>query len=389
MKSPIFLVCFGMVLLMFSQNLTQPFIPLLATSLGASTATVGLVSGVFYLLPALFALVFGVLVDRIGPGRVMLFGTVLLTLATGLLAIAHSLAGVLLAQGISGFGQVASLLGLQSVVANATASGKERTAGYSLTFLWASVGQLTGPLVGGLSADSLGIHAPFAIATAALACSFWPILGISRLDLGGAVAASGEASRPTMRVFRDPWVVSAIAASSMGSMVFAIGSSFYPLFLARAGLSASVIGLLIALRGAVSIGIRQVLPRFRERLGTLRLFSVSLTCLALGTLITPISVSWALLLAESVAIGVGIGINQPISATVIADQATPELRGFTLSTRITANRLLQFAAPFGLGLLGQDFGLGTTFLIGGMLPVLALLLILRMARTVPAAQHTA
>jgi YNFM family putative membrane transporter len=156
---------------------TQPLLPLLARSFGATAFDVGLTITAPTVAIAVTAPLIGRLADRIGLRRVIIGSVWTLMVATALAATAGSLQQLIVwrfVQGIATPGIFASTIAYIHEVWPATRAGRATAAYMSGTVL----GGFTGRAIGGVVAEDLGWQASFvalAILTAgvAAALSMW------------------------------------------------------------------------------------------------------------------------------------------------------------------------------------------------------------------------
>jgi MFS family permease len=133
--------------------LLRPAATYRAIELEVPGAWLGALAASFAVVPLLLAVPSGQATDRFGERRVMLAGSVLLTLSGLLLATAGgTAAGLVLGTVVLGTGHLFSVVGQQAAVANSAAPGRFDSAFGYYTFA-ASLGQAIGPgliiLVGG------------------------------------------------------------------------------------------------------------------------------------------------------------------------------------------------------------------------------------------------
>lgn len=363
-----------------SNYMATPLVPLAAHQIGAGTALVGLVTGIFGLLPLLLAVPLGRLSDRSGAGRLAAAGAGLMALCTVALLV-PTVPELVLAQALRGLGQVGLMIGMQGFVAALIPSGRRREVAYGTFVLAVSVGQLAGPAIGGWVSQRAGLTVAFTTAAALAAAAGLIGLGPAWMDgrlrrvPAASAAAGGEPPAKLADAFKllaDQQVRGAVTASCCVMLTTAIATSFYPLYLAQRGIPIATIGLLLALRGAAACLGRPLLPIFIRSGGRWRSLRWCLWAAGLATVATPLSVALLPLAVESMFVGLAMGISQPITMAVMADSVGEARRGEALSLRIGANRLLQFSGPLGLGLIGEHAGLAATFVAGGLLPVAAL-----------------
>lgn len=167
-----------------------------ALDLGAGPAFIGAAAGSFALFSLSAAIPAGVLVDRFGAKPFFLAGTGTIALAALVDALVDALAAVLvvlpLGQALLGLGQLGSQLAGQASATRGR-GGSHRDLRFGRVAVAVSIGQLVGPLVGGVIldwAEQAGLDAPttpdFLFGTA---------LGLGATGVGatsGAWAAAGE-----------------------------------------------------------------------------------------------------------------------------------------------------------------------------------------------------
>lgn len=131
-------------------------------------------------------------------------------------------------------------------------------------------------------------------------------------------------------------------------MLFSVDlmATFVPAHLGDAGMSESNIGLLMIGGHTAGVILRLVLAlkwiHFSERSGLVAALLFCTLGLALMALLPP-NFSWILV---GVALGLGIGLGEPMGMQIIATHAAPERRGLALGGRALVNRIGMFLAPY-------------------------------------------
>lgn len=349
-------------------TLIQPLVPLYASAHGATNAGVGLIIALYSLLPLFLAVPAGMVVDTFGARRLMIIGSLGLaatSLATG---IWPGLIVLTIAQTLQGLAQLAVIVAAQAYTASlSTRGGREGNFGWFATF--ASAGQLVGPLLGGALTDARGYGLAF---LAAGGLAFLPaLLALGLAEKRPAPTASPAASprgAQIHRLFRDDVIRASIVASF--AVLFAMGARqvFLPLYLQGLGFSATMIGLLLSLRALCSMAVRPFMPALIRFSGSrFAALTCSMAAAAAGVGLVPwLSAFWSLAISSAL-VGIGIGLSQPLSMAVVADQTPPGERGLALGVRLTGNRLAQVVNPLFFGLVAQLFGIGPAFWAAGLL----------------------
>jgi DHA1 family multidrug resistance protein-like MFS transporter len=146
----------------FGMGVAIPVLPAFAKSFDVSP---GLASLVFFANMAggfIASLPIGYLLDRFGRRNILLAGPIITGVSAILMATSHSFEELLLWRFVGGWGQQMWTISRLTVVAD---SGSTASRGRIITSMFGiqQVGTLAGPLVGGLSAATLGLQAPFVI----------------------------------------------------------------------------------------------------------------------------------------------------------------------------------------------------------------------------------
>ena len=342
----------------------RPMITYRAVDLGADAVLVGLVGSAFAIAPLIFAIQLGKWVDRGRDGTALVVGSFLALLVTVGLIFFESLLFLFIAMPLLGIGHLFAMTGGQTMIANRSADPKyERNFGL-LTF-YASVGHAVGPFVGGVLADRGGIEVEvnsalwFAVALFILAgLSVVALYKKSQRERSSQVVNAGAVKRVLAVKGYKPAIF--VAASS--TAVVDVMLIFLPLLGRELGLGSSQIGILLAIRGLASMGVRIVLGRINDRFGMKFILNAG----ALITLLGSVSIAFItdfVWLAVAIAItGFAMGIGQPATMAWVSRISDPDHRGLAISIRLSSNRLGQVAVPVVAGAIAAS-GTGAVFFL--------------------------
>ncbi len=338
---------------------------LAALDLGASPAMVGLLSGLYGLLPIFLSVPFGRLVDRKGvrPPMIALGAAAMiavlapfawpsyLTLAIGGLA--------------AGVASMTFTIGANKSVA--ALSTPERRAG-QLGWMGAAaaMGAIIAPVAFGFSIDHVGHRMTFGLV------ALVPLLAIAMLVFagGGLPGPSPEApvrgSGSTLQYWRDPQLrrmllLCTVAPTAMDGYSFLI-----PVIGSIHGWSASLTGMVVGSLGGAILFSRILLPWATRLLGPWTLIGVSFLLVAAGFLVMPLIESPLRMTGVALLIGVGCGIAPPVLSALLYAVSPPGRQGEVIGLRI----MLQFgaagAAPVGIGALSTLLGTApVVYAVGG------------------------
>lgn len=366
--------------------LARPLTSYRILSLGGDARTVGLVAASFALFPLFLAIPLGRFADSRRAGPLLGGGCAVQALACVLLGIAQSPVGIALASVVLGLGHLALALGVQAVVARESSEDRHDQH-FGLLTAGVSVGQLVGPLLGGLllsgrgdgaltAATSRGMF--LAAGLAASAAVFGALAdGSSRPERADAPAGSRGSVRT---IVRTPGVPAGILASVAVLSAADVYTAYLPVLGEQRGIGPGVIGVLLALRAGASIVSRVGIGSIVQRIGRLRLIWASAASAAAALVAITVVDDVVALAALSLLVGLGLGFGQPLSMTMVVQFVPEHARATALAVRLTGNRLGQVAVPAAAGLVAGSAGVGAVFwLLGGLLVASAV----TVARTAP------
>jgi MFS family permease len=402
------LIGFGIVL---------PILPQYAERFGASPLTIGVLVASFSLAQLVFAPIWGRLSDRIGRKPVLLislFGTAAGSLLTG---VAPGIGLLFLGRIVDG-ASGASVSVAQAAVAD-VAPARDRAKLMGLLGAAFGVGFVAGPAIGALGA-LINPRVPFFIAAAISATN--ALVAIRRLpetspDHGGigqpALAADVEATaemeragsldgpqpgvptesapapsaatgdgarggkgRTVVASAQRQAILRLITVSFVGMVAFSgfeatfalLTSDRYGLKLSGTGAVFTVIGLALVV---VQVGI---VGRVNDRLGESGTLRVGLSANAIGLALLALDAGWATLVVSLTFLVLGQGLITPTLSSAVAGRAGRD-RGTWLGWQQSAGGAARVLGPITAGALFQHIGVGSPYVVGAVLALVALSLV--------------
>lgn len=142
--------------------MTFGFLPILAESLGAADVTLSVLVSIHIGLVTVMTLVAAGLVNRVGARRLVLLSFVLTSGGIGLVAVAHSLTLIFMAQFFLGVAQGLGYPVMMGMSIRDVADAERNTAMGLHQSVYA-VGMFAGPWLSGILADAIGIRQMFVV----------------------------------------------------------------------------------------------------------------------------------------------------------------------------------------------------------------------------------
>lgn len=346
--------------------IATPFIPLHLASLGASVVLVGVIIGGSAIIPLLLSIPAGGLVDERGPNLVAKGSVILFAVAGVILTGLHTVWAVAIAYALMGIANIGFAVAPQTVVASAS-DPTARVQNYGYNFLWSSVGAMIGPVTGGVIVGRFGYPAAFALVWLLMLPAFWIAGSLHRVSAVPRPPVSlATAYRFAGTIVRQPGVGAVMFISFMVVCGQTLKQSFYPIYLDKVGLSATLIGIAFAADSLSSMLVRTVLSRSVARFGyaSLLIGATTLAAVALG--VTPLLRRFWPLVLTSGLMGASTGIAQPLTMTLMVDSVSAEVWGVAIGIRQSVQRLAAIVSPIVFGLAIAVYGIESAFFLGAL-----------------------
>ena len=344
---------------------------LFALELGASPLIVGVLTALFSVAAATLAVKVGRLADRFGARWLLAIGSTCAGLGLLLPYFLPSLGTVLTASALCGVSLVCYNVTTQNLT-GLLSSRENRARNFSNYSLTASAGTLLGPLIGGFAIDHIG-YAPSCLALALLA--FFPLLMLATrwktLERGAArpvgVDPMVTPEGGTLAFFRDARIRRTIITASFLSSGLNLFAAYMPVYGRSVGLSASVIGIVVAMNATAAFAIRVVLPRMITWLKEEKVLALSFCSGAAALVLIPLFQHPLVLGLLAFIFGLGMGAGQPIVTMLIFHYAPAGRSGEAIGLKITTNHLTNMVSPIFFGGIATALGLTPMFWLNGIM----------------------
>jgi len=342
----------------------------------------------------------GALADSIGARQVYVLSTVLSGAGALFLALTDSYWVMLLVELVFGFPRTTGWVASQTYI-SFVGRPEERTRIAGLFSFSTSIGSLTAPLLGGLSAQLIGYQASFWVLVPIAAA--YTATGLALPDLraaltppkiarvllagpggagpsgasgrrilpagaarGGPVIASSSHGlaglagyRPALGLLHQRGIQLAMVLTFVRIWILVGWFTFFRVFLAQQGFPPLLIGSVEAASNLVSMA-SSLGASVASRIASKEAVTAgSLAITGLGTLVSPPLAFFPLVYLPGVLVGFGNGLTLPLLLAIIADAAPPEQRGLAFGLRTGANRTASTAAPALLGLVMTPLSIPT------------------------------
>lgn len=365
----------------FAFSLTRPIITLYAASLGLQGLSIGIVLAVYALLPMLAAIPGGFIADRFGRSNVLRVGSFMM-LGSGLLYwISGGPWTLALAQLLAGLGQMAVWLAVQVLITEGPVQGNEgRFATFSL---YMAIGQMLAPILSGYLADHFGykmVFAGYTLTSVLLIFTSWqcrdeaPSTLPSRVGQSAYLLPLENTSEKIRRwlgqclgLLRNRSFAVILLTTFISLFIVDVRTAYLPLHLESLGISNTKVGLLVSIGAVSALFVRPLYPRLMARLSFGWMLTLTYAVSLLLLFIAPLLSNFYGIAALVFITGLALGINQPLTLSMIAHSTAPEERGLGIGLRLMSNRAAQLMDPLLFGFFTAFVSLQASFLLVGAL----------------------
>jgi MFS family permease len=339
-------------------------ITLYALRLGAQPFTVGLLAAMTEVLPTLLSWHVGRLTDRFGARWLLMVGAAAGALGMLVSYVKPGLPALFVTSVMYGVlsafygAPVQNLVGLQS-------APQDRAKNFSNLSLIFSFTAFAGPLLAGFSIDHAGPD------VTCLSLVVLTIVMVVVLAVWGGILPTGSRATKapgSIRILLSEsglWRV--LATSSLVMTGVDLFQVFIPIYGYGIGLSASVIGIILAMQASAAFLIRFFLPSLVKRLTVERVLAYSFIIGAVGFLLVPFFKSVLILYLVSFFFGLGMGCGAPITLMMTFSTSIQGRSGEALGLRVTVNFLARAIGQVLFGSIGSAFGVFPVFWINALM----------------------
>jgi MFS family permease len=331
---------------------------LYALKLGAQPFAVGILAATFSFLPMLISWLVGRVSDRFGSRWLLMTGTVGGALGMLLPYSVSGLPALYIAGIMNGLLFAFSGVCLQNIVgllSNPETSAKN-FSNYSVLI---SFSGFSGPLLAGFSIDYSG-HA--------FACLYLVLLlfvPATLLLIWGRALPKGSRATPPKGSVLDLLTGSGLwrvlATSSLVVTGIDLFQVYMPIYGHDAGLSATAIGVVLAVFSGAAFVVRIALPHLVNRLTQEKVLAYAFFIGAGSFFLVPFFQSVVVLSLIAFTFGLGMGCGQPITLMMTYSNSLEGRSGEAMGLRTTVNHMTRVIVPILFGSLGSAFGLSPVF----------------------------
>jgi predicted MFS family arabinose efflux permease len=342
---------------MASQRVCDPLLPQLAQSFGISNGQAAQTITAFAVAYGVLQIVYGPLGDRYGKYRVVAAATLACTLGSIGAAVAGSLGWLILCRVLGG-ATAAAIIPLSMAWIGDTIPYERRQATLARFLTGTTLGLVSGQLIGGIFADTLGwrwafvlLAVIYAVVGVLLNLELRRLRGVSRHSSSTAAQVKVSSLAQIVTVLRLPWAKVIIVTVFLENVAALGALAFVPSYLhTRFGLPLTLAGAILATYGLGGLAYTFLAKRLVVKLGERGLAQGGGLVIGAAFAVLWLAPSWSWALPASFLAGLGFYMLHNTLQTN-ATQMAPQARGTAVALFAIANFIGQSVGVAGAAML--------------------------------------
>ncbi|MBA3479297.1 MAG: MFS transporter, partial [Lautropia sp.] len=324
----------------------------------ADPLVIGALLSVYALVPTILSLVGGRWIDRIGVRWPLFVGTGLMVLGGMVSYLLADLRALFVTSTLVGSGFLLSQLVMQKMTGDLGQSTAHRRKIFGILAIGYSVSGGIGPSASGVLYDRIGGQLTFfALASLSLLVMCWLLLRRNRLP---GPAAEMPVQRRFSDLLKTPELRRLYIAVGLISSAWDVHQFVVPIYGRSVGLSASQVGFVLGAFGLATLVVRLILPLLSS-LTEWRAIMMAQVVAAIVYVFYPMFERFEVLLGLSFALGLGLGVSQPMVLSLMHRVTPPGRIGEAAGLRLMIVNGTQTILPSIFGVLGNALGVGLLF----------------------------
>ena len=347
---------------------------------------IGILAGLRYVGPLLFAIHGGAMMDRIGTRRVLTFTALVMLVFPLFYPVAPWIIAIMALQLVCGLADSLGWVGAQTLTGQVLRGSPTYTG--RLVFA-TRVGTFAGPPLAGGAWDIFGPWGGFAALSLWGGGLLYSVVALPKdalsvpTDLTQSIIRSIKPRLvdyvEAFKLFALPLMALVLAMTIIRQFGSGMQSAFYAVYLEGIGMPGTLIGALVSangLMGIAALGSGPLLGRFKE-------FSLLVWCIIISIAsiaLVPFFTDFIPLFIASSIRGAVMAISVVIIVSLIARTVGAAVQGRAMGLRTTCNQAANVSIPIIMGGLAHIWGLEIAFYIVGAAGIAITLIAAALAR---------
>jgi DHA1 family multidrug resistance protein-like MFS transporter len=373
--SPFLLLCVTGGLAIFSSTISKsPVLPLFATYLGADPSGVGIIAAVSSFTGILASIPAGLLSDRWGRKRMLIFSVLVFSTAPFLYLVVTHLWQLALIRFYHGLATAIFIPVAMAQVSDLFHQERGEKLGWFSTSTL--LGRFMAPIVGGSLIGFFALNFSLGFKVVYLACGLAGILALVLVfklpyppSLKKDAQPLGQVLKTFKKVIANPGI--SFTSGMEAAILFAYGTfeTFLPLYSIKIGLSAYEVGVFLSAQVITLALTKPIMGRFSDRHGRKPqiLAGALMGALCIGSL--SIFKSFFPLLLLSILFGLSLSVVTSATSALVADFSRKETYGSAMGILGSIMDVGHTTGPLISGIVAKYLGFSLSFLNASLILV--------------------
>lgn len=339
---------------------SKVLISLFAIDLGANPLTIGMLFAMYSVFPVFLSVYAGKISDRFGFRPPMILGSCGLLAGLLLPYFAPNLVALFFSATLIGMFYIFYVVAVQHLIGS-FGEGLARTRNYSIFSISVGLTALLGPTTAGFSIDGLGHRATYLLLAVIPVIPIVVLMFLYRYLPKPRHHEAPRKDHGVMDLLGDVPLRRVLVAAGIMETGNELFNFLLPIYARSIGMSASRIGLIMGGFALALLLVRALMPALVRRSSEERVLSGSLFLAGAACLAFPLVETFALLLAVSFVLGLGLGCGAPLSLVLAYNRSPAGRSGEAMGLRQTFNKTIEVLVPLIFGSLSTAFGMLPVF----------------------------
>jgi predicted MFS family arabinose efflux permease len=333
-----------------------------ALELTSNQFAIGLVIALYSLCPMLLAIAIGRFADRTSPRRMVILGSVVMTVGLLLPPLVSGIVVLCATAFVLGFAHQVFSLPLEATVGG-IGGPEKRARNYALITMAWSAANFIGPIMAGFSIDHIGQREAYLVlAVFTLAPVVLLVFMPDMLPTKGKTHEAGAPRGSVLELWRTPSLRNTIIAAGIVGSAQDLFQFYMPIYGHAIELSASAIGTILGVTSLAAFVIRAALPFLARRATEAQILGGAIFVSALSFLLFPFFVNAYALGAIAFLLGLGVGCAMPMTMSLLYALAPAGRLAEAFGLHKTVRNATHLVVPLLFGSIGTAFGYAAVFL---------------------------
>ena len=361
----------SMIFFWASLYIYVPILSVYANFLGAAPAVVGLVVGVYGFSQLVVRIPLGLWSDHLGKRKPFVVMGMFLA-AAGCLAMVLTPDPWYLVGGRAVIGLAAATWVCSTVLFSSYFPLSQAVKAMGLATFFSSAPQIATSWAGGYLAESYGWTFPFYVGIGLAALGLIGVIGVEEVPIRRPQSISWERFR---RIGTTPLLVAVSAIGILNHFsIFATTYTFVPIYATSLGASKSDLGTILTASMVASSAATLIAFRVSNRFGDGATVTAGMVIGGLITLATPLVGDLWVLTALQFGNGVARGLIYPVLMGLCVRMVSAKDRATSVGIFQASYALGMFTGPFLGGVIVEQAGLASMFVVMGLVSLLGAML---------------